>query len=253
MQSLDSGRLLKRGATALVVISAWELLGRSGAISPIILATPSAIVSAARTDGGLFLLAFQTTALEVIVAIVLAWGLGITAGLLCGLSETSTRASGPLLAAFFAIPLIVWYPLFVIWFGIGPASKIIFGVACGFFPVATSTLTSLHQVESNYVSFGRSIGLPRWQVFARIVLMLALPSIVAGLRVATALIVAGIIFAEMLASVGGLGFWISYNRTLFNTGHVYLGMLMALACVMICNAGLGWLESKLGAWRERSE
>ncbi len=83
--------------------------------------------------------------------------------------------------------------------------------------------------------------------------MLALPSIVAGLRVATALIVAGIIFAEMLASVGGLGFWISYNRTLFNTGHVYLGMLMALACVMICNAGLGWLESKLGAWRERSE
>jgi ABC-type nitrate/sulfonate/bicarbonate transport system permease component len=54
----------------------------------------------------------------------------------------------------------------------------------------------------------------------------------------------------MLASVQGLGFWISYHRTLFNTGHVYLGMLLALACALIANWGLSKLEAKFGQWRE---
>ena len=92
--------------------------------------------------------------------------------------------------------------------------------------------------------------MPRWRIFFTLMLMMAVPAIVAGRRIAAALVVAGIVFAEMLASVGGIGFWISYHRTLFNTGHVYLGILLALLCVSACNYGLGLLEAKLGRWRE---
>jgi ABC-type nitrate/sulfonate/bicarbonate transport system permease component len=235
---------------AAIVLAAWEAVVRTGMVSRIILASPSMIVSAAVTDGPVFLLALKATLIEIVIALALAWGLGIVAGVLAGMSETSARAMAPIFSAAFAVPLIAWYPLFVIWFGIGPASKIVFGIVCGFFPVAMSTLAALHQVEATDVSFARSIGMPRWRIFFTLVLMMAVPSIVAGLRIAAALVVAGIVFAEMLASVGGIGFWISYHRTLFNTGHVYLGILLALLCVSACNYGLGLLEAKLGRWRE---
>lgn len=245
--------IARRTAIAVAILLAWEALVRSGLVSQIILASPSMIVSAAVTDGAVFAGALRTTLVEIVIALALAWGLGIAAGVLAGMSETSARAMAPLFSAAFAVPLIAWYPLFVIWFGIGPTSKIVFGIVCGFFPVAMSTLAALHQVEAQYVSFGRSIGMPRWRIFFTLVLMMAIPSIVAGLRIAAALVVASIVFAEMLASIGGVGFWISYHRTLFNTGHVYLGMLLALLCVTACNYGLGILEVRLSKWREMPE
>ena len=63
-------------------------------------------------------------------------------------------------------------------------------------------------------------------------------------------VVIGVIVTEMLASLKGIGFWISYHRTLFNTGHVYLGMLLALSCALIVNWVLSRLETKFGQWRE---
>ena len=86
----------------------------------------------------------------------------------------------------------------------------------------------------------------------RIYLPLALPAILSGLRIGTSLVVISVVVCEMLASVSGLGFWISYNRTLFNTGHVYLGIALAMACVVLVNFGLGQLERHFAFARPRS-
>jgi ABC-type nitrate/sulfonate/bicarbonate transport system permease component len=59
--------------------------------------------------------------------------------------------------------------------------------------------------------------------------------------------VIGVIVSEMLASVEGIGFWISYNRTLFKTGHVYLGIMLAMMCVTVVNFGLSWIEHRFSA------
>jgi len=58
---------------------------------------------------------------------------------------------------------------------------------------------------------------------------------------------------EMLASLGGVGFLISYHRTLFDTGHVYFGMLLALLVAVGVNLALTRLDRRVGSWREQGE
>ena len=87
------------------------------------------------------------------------------------------------------------------------------------------------------------------QTYTRIIFPLALPAMVSGLRVGTGLLVIGVIVTEMLASLGGVGFLISYHRTLFNTGHVYFGIALALMMAVAVNVGLTWLDRRVGRWR----
>ena len=239
-----------RWAAILVLLALWELVRQFDLVHGILLASPSEIFDAFGKDGAAFVGAFQVTLAEIVTAIIITWSLGLTFGLLAGTIPILGMTAGPVMASLFAIPLIVWYPLFMVWLGIGPASKILVAVVSGFFPIALNTMNGVRLLDRRYILLGRSLGATRFQLLFRILMPLALPSVMSGLRIGTALVVIGVIVTEMLASVQGLGFWISYHRTLFNTGHVYLGMMLALACALLANWGLSRLENKFGRWRE---
>jgi len=108
-------------------------------------------------------------------------------------------------------------------------------------------------IEPRYFALARAIGATRWQTYARLIFPLALPAMVSGLRIGTGLVVIGVLVTEMLASLGGIGFLISYHRTLFNTGHVYFGMLLALTLAVAVNIGLTRLDRRVGHWRLREQ
>ena len=239
-------RLIKTLIITAIALAAWEAVVGLGFVNQIILAAPSAIVGAAITDGRVF---FATTVLEIVAAIIIAWTLGIIVGVVAGSSNVLAAATAPVLSSIFAIPLIIVYPLLMAWLGIGPVSKIVFGVLSGFFPIALNTIDGVRAIERRYLVFARSIGATTLQTYARIVFPLALPSMVSGLRVGTGLVVIGVIVTEMLASLGGVGFLISYHRTLFNTGHVYFGIALALTMAVAVNVGLTWLDRRVGLWR----
>jgi NitT/TauT family transport system permease protein/taurine transport system permease protein len=236
---------------AAAALAAWELIVRSGLVSPIILAAPSDVFLAAKTDGAVFLRALLITVTEIGVAIVIAWTLGILFGLIVGSSYLVAAATAPVLSSIFAIPLIILYPLLMAWLGVGPLSKVVFGVLAGFFPIALTTIDGVRAVDRGYLTFARSIGATRLVTNTLIVFPLALPAIVSGLRIGTGLVVIGVIVTEMLASLGGLGYVISYHRSLFDTGHVYFGMALALLIALGVNAALTRLDRRIGHWRLR--
>lgn len=244
-------RTVKALGIVISALALWEAIIRLGLINRIILAAPSDIFLAAATDGGIFLKAFTTTVIEITLAISLSWTLGIAFGVVAGSSHRLAQAATPVLSSLFAIPLIIVYPLLMAWLGIGPGSKIAFGVLSGFFPIALNTIDGVRAVERRYLLFARSIGATTLQTYARIVFPLALPSMVSGLRIGTGLVVIGVVVTEMLASLGGVGFLISYHRTLFNTGHVYFGIILALLLAVAVNVGLTWLDRRVGLWRIR--
>jgi NitT/TauT family transport system permease protein len=246
-------RVVNAVLIVLTVLAAWELVVRLGLVSPIILAAPSDIVLAAAKDGTVFGRALAITLVEIAAAILIAWTLGIGLGLLVGSSHVLAAGTAPVLSSIFAIPLIILYPLLMAWLGIGALSKIVFGALSGFFPIALNTIDGVRAVERRYLLFARSVGATALQTHARIVFPLALPSIVSGLRVGTGLVVIGVVVTEMLASLGGLGFLISYHRTLFDTGHVYFGMLLALLVAVAVNVALTRLDRRIGVWHARSE
>jgi NitT/TauT family transport system permease protein/taurine transport system permease protein len=246
-------RIVKSLAVAAAALTLWEAIVRFGLVNQIILAAPSDIVLAAVKDGGVFLRAFATTMIEIGAAILVAWTLGIVVGVVVGSSHALAAATAPVLSSIFAIPLIILYPLLMAWLGIGPLSKIVFGVLSGFFPIALNTVDGVRAIERRYFVFARSIGATSLQTYARIVFPLALPAVVSGLRVGTGLVVIGVVVTEMLASLGGIGFLISYHRTLFNTGHVYFGMMLALTMAVAVNIGITWLDRRLALWRMREQ
>jgi NitT/TauT family transport system permease protein len=246
-------RIVKALVIAAAVVALWEAVVRLGLVSAIILAAPSDIVLAAANDGDVFLRAFVTTVIEIAAAILIAWTLGIALGVVVGSSHALAAATAPVLSSIFAIPLIILYPLLMAWLGIGPLSKVVFAVLSGFFPIALNTIDGVRAIERRYIVFARSVGATRLQTYARIIFPLALPAMVSGLRVGTGLVVIGVIVTEMLASLGGIGFLISYHRTLFNTGHVYFGMVLALVMAVAVNIGLTWLDRRIGLWRMREQ
>jgi NitT/TauT family transport system permease protein/taurine transport system permease protein len=228
----------------------WEGSRRLDLVNPIVLASPTEVWRAWTVAGDQFLAAFRVTVMEIAVSIAITWTLGIATGLVAGSIPVLGLAAGPILSSLFAIPLVVWYPLFMVWVGLGSESKVLFAVVSGFFPIALNTMYGVRLLDRNYVRLGRSFGASPAQIVLRILVPLALPAVISGLRVGTALIVIGVVVSEMLASLAGIGFWVSYHRTLFNTGHVYLGIGLALCCVLMVNWGLSRLERHFGRWRE---
>ena len=245
-----SFRLKKSWLAWGAVVLLWEILSRTGVLSPVILPGPSMIFAAATSSTGEFIEGIQITLYEVLIATLIAVTLGTMLGAALGSTGLGAAAAAPILAALFAVPLITWYPLFMTWFGLGSASKIAYGVISGVFPIAIGTLDGVSGVDKQRIIFGRSIGCSKTQLFTRIVLPLALPSIITGMRIGIALCVIGVIVAEMLSSFGGVGYLISYHRTMFNTGHVYFSILIAIIFAYGVNRSLTFVERRYSAWRE---
>jgi NitT/TauT family transport system permease protein/taurine transport system permease protein len=245
-----NGKLLRRTAAITIFVLAWQSLTTFGLVSPIIIASPLAILKAAANSGSDFLQAFYFTLTEILLAICIVWPLGIGAGIILGSNRTLAQATAPILSSIFAIPMVIWYPLLLVWLGIGAQSKIAYGVITGFFPIALATLTAFQHLDGRYRVLARSLGASRGQMLTYFLLPLVTPSIISGLRVGTAFTTIAILVSEMLASTAGIGFWISYNRTLFNTGAVYLGIASALLCVFIISQALGIIERRAGRWQD---
>jgi NitT/TauT family transport system permease protein/taurine transport system permease protein len=242
-------RLLRRAIWTVLLLGAWEAVVRLGLVSQIILPAPSDVVLAAMTDGYIFLKAFWVTLFEIGASIAIAWTLGLVTGLVAGNVPVVALGVGSVLSSLFAIPLVIIYPLFMAWFGIGPASKITFGVLTGFFPIALNTLNGIRAIDARYLVMARAMGASRFQLYTRVLFPFAIPAIVSGLRIGTGLVVIGVVVAEMLASLDGIGFLITYHRTLFDTGDVYLGFMFALALAIGVNRGLSALERRFGQFR----
>jgi len=232
-----------------ICLVAMEFLRHFDLVNALIIASPSEIIAAIPDGREKYVPGLMLTLTEIGLAIALSWSIGIGVGLLGGGFVGLGNALAPVLSAMFAVPVVIWYPLFIVWFGIGPESKIWFGVFSGVFPIALNTLIGVRNLDQRYIRFGRSVGLSRFAMIFDIMIPLAVPSVIAGLRLGTAFTVIGVLVSEMLASLEGVGYWISYYRSLFETGHVYLGISLSLIVVYVINRGLTSLEHRLTRWR----
>src|SRR4029453_13567683 len=125
----------------------------------------------------------------------------------------------PLLAALYAIPSVVWYPSLMLFFGLGPASKIAFGVLLGFFPVVLAVLAGIRSVDPHLLTVARAFGAGPGACFVKGMLPAMTATLLAGLRAALALSVVGVIVGEVLGSRDGLGSLINHAYGFLRTAH----------------------------------
>ena len=176
----------------------------------------------------------------------IAFGLGL--GFLFGLPRSVGEVYEPLLAACYAIPSVVWYPSLMLFFGLGPASKIAFGFLLGFFPIVLAVLTGLRSVDHQLLVVARAFGAGPWTTFARVVLPAITATLVAGLRTGLALTVVGVLVGEVLGARAGLGYLINHAYGFLRTAEYAALALLALVLVLLID-GLGALaESRARRW-----
>jgi ABC-type nitrate/sulfonate/bicarbonate transport system permease component len=185
---------------------------------------------------------------EIAGAYALAVAAGLWLGFLLGLRRTVGRIYEPLLAALYAVPSVIWYPSLMLFFGLGPASKIAFGVLLGFFPIVLSVLAGIRQVPATLVTVARSMGARPWTVFCKVMLPSMASTMVGGLRAGLALSVVGVLVGEILGSRAGVGYVINYAYGLMMTREYAVLALIAAAAVLAVDTAGALLEARVKRW-----
>jgi len=242
-----------RLALLALLLLAWEIAGRM--VNPLLGVPPSAVLPSLRD---LLLLrsypdlpaSLLLTLREIAAAYTLAVAAGLACGFMLGMHRLIGRAWGPMLAALYAVPAVVWYPSLMLFFGLDAASKIAFGFLLGFFPIALAVLAGIRQVNPQLVVVARAYGAGTVTVFQRVMLPAMLFTLVGGLRTGLALSVIGVVVGEILGSKAGMGALINHAYGLLRTGDYVALVLVTLVMIVGSDALASTLERRARRWTE---
>jgi NitT/TauT family transport system permease protein len=244
---------LIRVAILAVLLAGWEIAARMS--NPLLYVPPSAAVPALarllRLESYPDLAAnLLLTLREIVVAYALAIAAGLACGFALGLNRLIGRAYGPVLAALYAVPAVVWYPSLMLFFGLGAGSKIAFGFLLGFFPITLAVLAGIRQVSAQLITVAQAFGASRLTVFRKVLLPAMLFTLVGGLRTGLALTVIGVIVGEVLGAKAGMGSLINHAYGLFRTADYVALVVVTLVLIVASDAVAGLLEHRARRWSE---
>jgi ABC-type nitrate/sulfonate/bicarbonate transport system permease component len=233
-----------------LVILVWEIFGRD--VNPLFLSYPSAIARATMQ-----LLAageFQRQALGSLqvyaIGLSAALVLGIALGLLMGRYRLAEYILDPYVYALDATPRVALIPLLLLWFGLGPMSKIAIVFLSGLFPVLMNTFSGVRTVSASLVEVGRAYGAGERKIFTKIILPACLPFIMTGIRLAVGRALIGIITAEMFAAVTGLGALLIRYSSALATDKFFVPVIFLAVLGVILTRAVGLWEKRLAPWKE---
>jgi ABC-type nitrate/sulfonate/bicarbonate transport system permease component len=242
-----SARLARAGVQAgfvLALVALWHGVTVGGLVSPLFLPKPLDVAVAfvdLLASGG-YLRDLSVTLYEFALAAPVAIALGTLTGYLISATRYSMLVFEPVVAALYAIPIIVFYPISVLVFGVGPESKIAHGALFGFFPVCLNTAQGFARVDPVYLRLAQSMGASRALVLKRILIPAALPTILGGWRMGMTLSFLAIIGSETIASLEGLGHRIVWYAEGMRTTPMFAFILFVILIVVVVNSLLSLLE-----------
>jgi NitT/TauT family transport system permease protein len=236
---------------ALVVGGAWQLGAMQGIVNPVFTGLPTRIIAAfgaALTGPPLFVDARATISAALIGASA-ASVCGIATAFVLAQSEVWRRIFNPYFTVLNGLPRVALAPLFLLWFGIGPMSKIMLAASITFFVTFYNTMAGVDSVDRDHLLLARALGATRLQVFLKFVVPSAVPSIFAGLQLGFVYGMLGTVASEMLAGERGLGVLLTRQAALFHMDEYFATLaLLALATTAISGT-LEIVRQRLLRWQ----
>lgn len=232
-------------ACLAAVYLGWEYATRPGGVSRILLASPDRVFAELRVilSTGAFIEPWRVTFFECAAAFGAAAVLGLGIGYAISRSRYLVDVFEPLLSSLFTVPMVLFYPLCILYFGIGPNSKIVFAVSVAFFPIVLSAIAGFANVDPGYLQSARSMGATRVQLFRYVLVPAAFPVVLSGLRMGAILTFLSVLGGETLGSLNGLGHEIHNASTMMQTAHMYAYIVFVLFLAVLLNLSLGIVES----------
>ena len=244
---------LPRLSTGRAILLLWEFIVRTFAPAyvakptTVFMAIPRVIVDPA------FLTATGATLAAVAEGLAVAMLFGTAIGLIMGRSPMFERAIRHYVNGFYAVPMIVVLPLFSLWFGYAPATRLATIIFAAIFSVIINVADGARSVPREYLEVARSFRAARLSVLIGIVLPASLPYLLAGFRLAAGRALIGAVVAEFFISIGGLGYFILSNSRTYHHNEAFVGVLLLAAFGVGFELLVTWCTRRFMPWYRRND
>jgi NitT/TauT family transport system permease protein len=217
---------------AVAMLVAWQVLTVRLAVSPMLLVPPSEIWNVLIQAWPILMAQTWPTLVNTVVGFLLAAAIGIALGGALVVSRRVEQAFWPHILIFQLVPKVAVAPLFIIWLGMGPSSRLCFAVFLSFFPIAVSAATGFRSADPTALRLCQSLTASTWQTFLHVRMPYAIPHIFAGLKVGVTVAIIGVVIGEFVTAQEGLGYIIMFASSAAQTALVFA------AIALLCGIGL---------------
>lgn len=234
---------LLRIALIVAALVIWEGMARSGLlyrdVVPPLFKIATALV--ALLSGGEYYFHLSVTVGEIAAALAIGGGLGVVVGLVLGANRFLARAFEIYLYYLGPTPKIIFFPVMIMWFGVGSGSKVALGALSCFFPVALSVAAGMRQIDKVLIRVGRSFRADTRQMITKIYLPAMRHPIINGVRLGLGIALIGTLLAETKLSNKGIGFLIINAYSTFDMPRMYANLIVLFVIAIGANALVGRL------------
>lgn len=235
----------------VIIIGFWELSVRWGWMNPFFVSSPVAIVVDLNGQivSGELLDNLSVSMGEFAMGFGLAIVVGIFLGVLVGWYEIVDHLLDPFIWFLYSAPLIAFYPLFVIWLGLGQPTVIAITFLLSVIPIVVNTSTGIKEVSPVLIQATQCFGGRKSDLFFKVALPSSVPMLMAGLRLGIGRALMGVVIAEMFGATAGLGFSITYYGGLLKTTKMLASLMVVVVLGVLMTQALIILERHFDSWR----
>jgi NitT/TauT family transport system permease protein len=235
-----------RMAIVVTILLVWEAVAASGLlfrdVVPSLVAIGKAVTRLLINPD--FYGNLGVTAAEIGVALVIGGVCGLAVGILLGANRFLSRAYESLLYYLGPTPKIIFFPVMIMWFGVGSGSKIAMGVVSCFFPIAISTASGMRQIDRVLIRVGQSFRATTWQMVTKIYLPAMRQPVVNGVRLGLGVAIIGTLLAQTKLSNRGIGYLIIQAYSTFDMPRMYALLIVLFVLAIGANAIIGRLGGR---------
>lgn len=189
------------------------------------------------------------TLYETVMAFVIGTIAGLAVGLWLALSPVAAAVADPFIKGFNSMPRVILAPIFAVWFGLGPASKIALGFTLVFFIVFFNVYQGVREVNPNVLASAKMLGATRRQLLRYVYLPSAMSWVFSSLHTSVGMAFVAAVIGEYLGSAEGVGYLILQAETTFDMNTVMAGILVLTACALILDRIVTEVERRLMRWQ----
>jgi NitT/TauT family transport system permease protein len=231
----------------------WELASYLLSIPRYLVPRPSEIGAAIVAERQALLNHGRLTAIEMLAGFALGSAFSLAFGLLVVYWPPAKRLFMPYMVVLKATPKVALAPLFVIWFGFGIKTNIIYTALIAFFPVLVNFIQGLEDVRTGEARLMASLNASTWQTFRQVHLYRSLPYLFAGLKMAAVLALIGAVVSEFVAGDGGLGYYMVQMQNVLKTTEAFAALVVLALMGLTFYAALDGLQRLLMPWAQHTE
>lgn len=200
---------------------------------------------------GLLWIHSWTTLWQAFLGLIIALPVGIAAGIFLVAFPRVAATVDPYLMGLYSLPRIALAPLFVIWLGIGLASKVMLVFSLVVFIFMLNTRQGLLEVDRDLIHLMKTMRASRRYIFKRVQIPSIMPWLIAALRINVGMALIGSVIGELLGSNRGLGWYIEHSGGRLDTTGVFAGLIALMILALLLNEIISAVERKLLRFQQR--